>query len=179
MDLLLAALMWALILLFYLKRQECIRQGRPFFRFGTRKVRRAKTQVFVSDQSQQKHNQRVGNIDGVQRHKDRPSNNLSSNQTAPPQKSRQKYSQRSDNTPRVQRYKNRPSINASQKRYVKKERKPPQPTVDRRLIKQLNSLTHDPATSNRLVQSIKAKNPQKSLNWCAEQAVWNIERDRR
>lgn len=56
----------------------------------------------------------------------------------------------------------------------------PKPTqVKQSVLRKLNSLTHDPATSNRLVQSIKAKNPQKSLNWCAEQAVWNIERDRR
>ena len=42
----------------------------------------------------------------------------------------------------------------------------------------LDALTRNPETSARLVADIKMRNPEKSLGWCAEKAIYDIERDR-
>lgn len=51
--------------------------------------------------------------------------------------------------------------------------------VPQQLWAELNALTHDPATSERLVRNIKERNPCMPLKWCTERAIWEIERDRR
>lgn len=46
------------------------------------------------------------------------------------------------------------------------------------LQRQLNQLTHDAATSARLVSAQLAANPDRSPDWAAERAIWQLERDR-
>lgn len=47
------------------------------------------------------------------------------------------------------------------------------------LMRKLNALTHDPRTSERLYKGILANNPDRSPDWAADRAIWQIERDRR
>lgn len=48
-----------------------------------------------------------------------------------------------------------------------------------KLRKQLLTLLHnDKATANRLVAQIKRNNPSQSINWAAEKAIYDLERDR-
>lgn len=42
----------------------------------------------------------------------------------------------------------------------------------------LDALTRNSDTSRRLVAHIRALNPDKNLEWCAEKAIYDIERDR-
>ena len=42
----------------------------------------------------------------------------------------------------------------------------------------LDALTRNPDTSHRLVADIKVRNPDRTLEWCAEKAIYDIERDR-
>lgn len=96
-----------------------------------------------------------------------------------PQRSQQKYSRRSDNSHRNQRYKNRPSISSLQQGTTALvETSSRQDKVSRHLLVRLNSLTRDQATSERLIQSTKVKNPERTFDWCAERAISDIERDR-
>jgi 4-hydroxybenzoate polyprenyltransferase len=45
---------------------------------------------------------------------------------------------------------------------------------------QLLRLLHfDVATAQRLVSDYKHRNPSRSLKWCLEKAIWDLERDRR
>lgn len=46
------------------------------------------------------------------------------------------------------------------------------------LIAKLNGYTYNPETSYRLVCQVAEKNPGKSPQWCAEKALWDLERDR-
>ncbi|MEO0538380.1 MAG: hypothetical protein AAF215_31520 [Cyanobacteria bacterium P01_A01_bin.123] len=45
-------------------------------------------------------------------------------------------------------------------------------------IARLDSLTRDRATSVRLVRQVKQRNHGRSNNWCAEKAIYDLERDR-
>lgn len=147
-------LIGALIVFILHQRQQCIDEGRPFFRAGRRASGRQRTQSALSEQ------------------------NLG--RTTLRQQSQQKYSQRAGNTHNVPLNKNRPSVNEdafSPKRAASQ----PAPDVMVRtdLVRQLNALTHNEATAKRLIFSLKQRHPERSLDWCAERAINDIERDRR
>lgn len=46
------------------------------------------------------------------------------------------------------------------------------------LIAKLDSYTYNRETSYRLVCQVAENNPGKSPQWCAEKALWDLERDR-
>ncbi|MFQ4139624.1 hypothetical protein PGN35_025270 [Nodosilinea sp. PGN35] len=46
------------------------------------------------------------------------------------------------------------------------------------LLTKLDRYTYDRETSNRLVMKVAHDNPGKDGRWCAEKALWDIERDR-
>lgn len=51
--------------------------------------------------------------------------------------------------------------------------------ASRELQKKLMRLLHDDRdTANRLLSQVKMKNPDKSINWCAEKVIYDLERDR-
>jgi hypothetical protein len=43
----------------------------------------------------------------------------------------------------------------------------------------LTLLNHDRAAAKRLVQKVQLDNPSRSMQWCWEKAVFDLERDRR
>ncbi|QQE67287.1 hypothetical protein GFS31_40000 [Leptolyngbya sp. BL0902] len=43
----------------------------------------------------------------------------------------------------------------------------------------MDRYTYNRATSERLVRQVAASNPGKTGAWCAEKALWDLERDRR
>ena len=45
-------------------------------------------------------------------------------------------------------------------------------------VQRLNSLTHSPELSMRMIRHTATKNPNRSEQWCVEKAIYNIERDR-
>ena len=51
--------------------------------------------------------------------------------------------------------------------------------ASRELQKKLLRLLHDERdTANRLLSQIKIKNPNRSINWCVEKVIYDLERDR-
>jgi hypothetical protein len=46
------------------------------------------------------------------------------------------------------------------------------------LLDRLDHLTHDSDVSKRLVKKVAERNPLKDGAWCAEKAIWELERDR-
>ncbi|MBE9157682.1 hypothetical protein IQ265_12720 [Nodosilinea sp. LEGE 06152] len=46
------------------------------------------------------------------------------------------------------------------------------------LLLKLDRYTYDREISNRLVLKVANNNPGKDGHWCAEKALWDIERDR-
>ncbi|MGB3788982.1 MAG: hypothetical protein WA949_13305 [Phormidesmis sp.] len=42
----------------------------------------------------------------------------------------------------------------------------------------LDELTHNPDASARLVARLRSLNPDRSLDWCEEKAIYDIKRDR-
>ena len=51
--------------------------------------------------------------------------------------------------------------------------------ASRELRKNLLSLLHDDRnTANRLVSQVKSNNPTRSINWCVEKVIYDLERDR-
>ena len=51
--------------------------------------------------------------------------------------------------------------------------------ASRKLQKKLLRLMHDDHnTANRLLAQVKAKNPYKSVDWCVEKVIYDLERDR-
>lgn len=51
--------------------------------------------------------------------------------------------------------------------------------ASRKLRKNLLSLLHDDRnTANRLVSQVKSNNPTRSINWCVEKVIYDLERDR-
>lgn len=51
--------------------------------------------------------------------------------------------------------------------------------ASRQLRKNLLSLLHDDRnTANRLVSQVKSNNPTRSINWCVEKVIYDLERDR-
>lgn len=42
----------------------------------------------------------------------------------------------------------------------------------------LDELTHNADTSRRLVEHVQQRHPDRSLKWCVEKAIYDIERDR-
>lgn len=46
------------------------------------------------------------------------------------------------------------------------------------LIMKLDRWTGDRDISNRLVRNVEERNPGRDGRWCAEKALWDIERDR-
>lgn len=51
--------------------------------------------------------------------------------------------------------------------------------ASRKLQKQLLRLLHDDqATANRLLSQVKIKNPNRSVDWCVEKVIYDLERDR-
>lgn len=50
-----------------------------------------------------------------------------------------------------------------------------QPT---QLMRKLDRLTRDRRTSERLVQKVAYQYPDRSMRWCVEKAIFDIERDR-
>lgn len=51
--------------------------------------------------------------------------------------------------------------------------------ANRKLQKQLLRLLHDDqATANRLLSQVKIKNPNRSIDWCVEKVIYDLERDR-
>jgi hypothetical protein len=61
-----------------------------------------------------------------------------------------------------------------------KARPTPQPKQDfsARAFYRLDTLTHNSETSQRLVERLQQRHPEKSLKWCVEKAICDIERDR-
>lgn len=51
--------------------------------------------------------------------------------------------------------------------------------VPSHLMRKLDHLTRDPRVSERLIERIEFNNPGKSKRWCAEKAIYDIQRDRR
>jgi hypothetical protein len=50
---------------------------------------------------------------------------------------------------------------------------------NRSLQRQLLSLLHnDHQAANRLIQQTKAKHPDRSIDWCAEKVIYDLQRDR-
>lgn len=46
--------------------------------------------------------------------------------------------------------------------------------------RKLLSLVHgDIATANRLIDGERRKNPDRSLDWCIDKVIWQLQRDRR
>ncbi|NEZ54238.1 hypothetical protein [Adonisia turfae] len=237
MDVLLALLMWAIIILLYLQRQKCIREGRPFFRAVSKNKVRKPIKTSAPQRFQQKTRQRADNTPKTQRFKNRPQQVATAStkaqkpiKTSAPQRSQQKTCQRADNTPKTQRFKNRPQQVATASTKAQKPIKTSAPqrsqqktcqradntsktqrfknrpnpginkiktetakvatskykssvnrenSVNRQLLNKLDSLTHDSNTSVRLIKNAKQKNPGQSLDWCAEQAIFQIQRDRK
>lgn len=50
--------------------------------------------------------------------------------------------------------------------------------VPTRVLVKLDSYTYDRAISTRLVMNVAQKHPDRDGTWCAEKALWDIERDR-
>lgn len=51
--------------------------------------------------------------------------------------------------------------------------------ASRKLQKELLRLLHDDRnTANRLLSQVKMNNPNKSINWCIEKVIYDLERDR-
>lgn len=51
--------------------------------------------------------------------------------------------------------------------------------ANRKLQKQLMRLLHDDRnTANRLLSQVKVKNPSRSIDWCVEKVIYDLERDR-
>ena len=51
--------------------------------------------------------------------------------------------------------------------------------ASRKLQKELLRLLHDDRnTANRLLSQVKINNPNKSINWCIEKVIYDLERDR-
>lgn len=51
--------------------------------------------------------------------------------------------------------------------------------ASRKLQKELLRLLHDDRnTANRLISQVKINNPNKSINWCVEKVIYDLERDR-
>jgi hypothetical protein len=46
------------------------------------------------------------------------------------------------------------------------------------LVLRLDELTHNADTSQRLIAHMRQLHPDRSLKWCAEKAIYDIERDR-
>jgi hypothetical protein len=46
------------------------------------------------------------------------------------------------------------------------------------MLLKLDRYTHSRETSERLVRQVAGNNPGKSGQWCAEKALWDLERDR-
>lgn len=80
---------------------------------------------------------------------------------------------------------NRPPIeDAVPIRPIKPQDPPPQEKrtvvhIPSYLWNELNTLTRDPATSQRLIKNVCDRNPGRSIEWVVERAIWEIERDRR
>lgn len=55
---------------------------------------------------------------------------------------------------------------------------PSSESIPVRLLMQLDDLTHDRAVSERLVWQAQSRYPDQSVIWCAEKAIWDLERDR-
>ncbi len=77
----------------------------------------------------------------------------------------------------------------TQKRYYPKS-KPRQPlefkqrttsiNINSKQWKQLMALVQgDAAAANRLIEYEQSRNPNRSIDWCVEKALWQLERDRR
>lgn len=64
--------------------------------------------------------------------------------------------------------------------WILKRRTPSRSTGARpsQLMRKLDRLTRDPSVSERLVQKVAFKHPEKSQRWCIEKAIFDIERDR-
>jgi outer membrane biosynthesis protein TonB len=77
-------------------------------------------------------------------------------------------------------YQELPKAKPEPKPEPKSEPKPePKPkTPSALLMLRLERLTRSPATAKRLVESNQAKFPDRSLNWCCEKAIRDLERDR-
>ncbi|MBD2259907.1 hypothetical protein [Pseudanabaena sp. FACHB-2040] len=56
---------------------------------------------------------------------------------------------------------------------------PPPFEIPASLLYKIDRYTHERAGSERLVQAVRGKNPDKSGKWCAEKALWDLERDRK
>ena len=52
-------------------------------------------------------------------------------------------------------------------------------TISPRLMRKLDHLTRDRRVSERLIERIAFNNPGRSKSWCAEKAIYDIQRDRR
>lgn len=51
--------------------------------------------------------------------------------------------------------------------------------ASRKLQKELLRLLHDDRnTANRLLSQVKSNNPSRSINWCIEKVIYDLERDR-
>lgn len=47
------------------------------------------------------------------------------------------------------------------------------------LLYKMDTYTYDRALSERLVRRVAEMNPGKDGQWCAEKALWDLERDRK
>lgn len=56
---------------------------------------------------------------------------------------------------------------------------PPAFSIPATILSKMDRYTYNRATSERLVRQVAASNPGKTGAWCAEKALWDLERDRR
>jgi hypothetical protein len=56
---------------------------------------------------------------------------------------------------------------------------PPAFSIPATILSKMDRYTYNRDTSERLVRQVAASNPGKTGVWCAEKALWDLERDRR
>lgn len=82
-------------------------------------------------------------------------------------------------TPKTKRSKNRSSNRANRPSYDSNDSQIRIEQVSRQLQQKLLLLLNgDRNTANRLLNLAKTRNPQKSIQWCAEKVIFDLERDR-
>lgn len=55
------------------------------------------------------------------------------------------------------------------------DRQQPSRNLQTKLLRLLNG---DRNTANRLIAAVKARNPDRSIDWCAEKVIFDLQRDR-
>ena len=140
-------------------RQKCIEQGKPWFRAGgTRRTRKATPPPGGMRQPKRRFSSEAALPPGAIR----PPKRRFSSEATPPQS----------------------EMRPPKRRFSSEVTRPvrTQPAVGNRALsrslRKLNELTRDRRTSERLVRHVSQMHPDRSVDWCIEKAVYDIERDR-